>query len=310
MAKTYSVGLDTIVAEHELTVAYRAADYDQVRINNWDVSRPALPLAGFYDYYNAHRVQLLGKLEITYLAEMSAEARRMSVEHFISSGIRFCIVAHGMPLPKEMLAAAKKQDVTILTTEQSTSDFMAQLIFSLNSLLAPRTTLHGVLMEIQGEGVLITGESGVGKSENAMALLSRGHRLVADDAIEVRRVGRDSLIGTAPELIRYFMEIRGIGLVDARTLFGIGSVKQEQAIDLVVHFEPWDDGKVYDRLGAEPKYTEILGVQVPIYEIPVRPGRNLADILELAARHNRGRKMGYNAAQTLVERHDRMVDQG
>ena len=310
MSRTYSVGLDTIVAEHDLTVAYRAADYDRVRIDNWDVSRPALPLAGFYDYYNAQRVQVLGKLEITYLDEMSPEARRMSIEHFISSGIRFCIIAHGMPVPAEMLAAAKRDDVTILTTEQSTSDFMAELIMSLNRLLAPRTTLHGVLMEIHGEGVLITGASGVGKSENAMALLSRGHRLVADDAIDVKLVGRDSLIGEAPPMIRYFMEIRGIGLVDARSMFGIGAVKQEQAIDLVVNFEPWDEDKVYDRLGAEPLYTEILGVKVPLYEVPVRPGRNLADILELAARTNRGRKMGYNAAQDLVERHDRMVDMG
>ena len=310
MSKTYSVSLDTIVTEHELTVAYRAADYDEVRVDNWDVSRPALPLAGFYDYFDARRVQVIGKLEITYLSEMSPEARAMSVDHFLSSGIRFCIIAHAMPVPPEMLSAAERCGVTILTTEQSTSDFMAQLIMSLNSLLAPRTTLHGVLMEIAGEGVLITGESGVGKSENAMALLSRGHRLVADDAIDVRRVGRGQLIGTAPELIRYFMEIRGIGLVDARQMFGIGAVKQEQVIDLVVHFEPWDENKIYDRLGAEPLYTEILDVKVPLYEIPVRPGRNLADILELAARTNRGRKMGYNAAQALVERHDRMVDLG
>ena len=310
MPTSYSVRLEKIVAEHELTVAYRATDYDRVRIDNWDVSRPALPLAGFYDYFDARRVQVIGKLEITYLSEMNPEARTMSVDHFLSSGIRFCIIAHGMPVPREMMEAAERRDVTLLTTEQSTSDFMAELIMSLNSLLAPRTTLHGVLMEIHGEGVLITGESGVGKSENAMALLSRGHRLVADDAIDVRRVGRGQLIGTAPEMIRYFMEIRGIGLVDARHMFGIGAVKQEQALDLVVHFEPWDDNKVYDRLGAEPLYTEILGVQVPLYEIPVRPGRNLADILELAARTNRGRKMGYNAAQALVERHDRMVDQG
>ena len=282
MPTSYSVRLEKIVAEHELTVAYRATDYDRVCIDNWDVSRPALPLAGFYDYFDAGR----------------------------SSGVRFCIIAHGMPVPREMMEAAERRDVTLLTTEQSTSDFMAELIMSLNSMLAPRTTLHGVLMEIHGEGVLITGESGVGKSENAMALLSRGHRLVADDAIDVRRVGRGQLIGTAPELIRYFMEIRGIGLVDARHMFGIGAVKQEQALDLVVHFEPWDENKVYDRLGAEPLYTEILGIQVPLYEIPVRPGRNLADILELAARTNRGRKMGYNAAQALVERHDRMVDQG
>ena len=310
MSASYSVRLDTIVAEHDLTVAYRASDYDQVRIDSWDISRPARPLAGFYDYFDARRVQVIGKLEITYLSEMSREARTMSVEHFLSSGIRFCIIAHGMPVPEEMMEAAKARNVTILTTEQSTSDFMAELILSLNSLLAPRTTLHGVLMEIHGEGVLITGESGVGKSENAMALLSRGHRLVADDAIDVRRVGRGQLIGTAPEMIRYFMEIRGIGLVDARHMFGIGAVKQEQTLDLVVHFEPWDENKVYDRLGAEPLYTEILGIKVPLYEVPVRPGRNLADILELAARTNRGRKMGYNAAQTLVERHDRMVDQG
>ena len=300
MSKSYSIGLDTIVKEHDLTVSFRAPDYDRVRIHTWDISRPALPLAGFYDYFDAERVQVIGKLEITYLSEMSPERRWNSVERFVGSGIRFLIVAHGMAVPDEILRSAANHGVSILTTDQSTSDFMAQLIFSLNSLLAPRTTLHGVLMEIHGEGVLITGESGVGKSENAMALLSRGHRLVADDAIEVRRVGR----------IRYFMEIRGIGLVDARHLFGIGAVKQEQAIDLVVHFEPWDDDKVYDRLGAEPKYTEILDVHVPIYEIPVRPGRNLADILELAARHNRARKMGYNFAQELVDRHDRAVDQG
>ena len=251
MPTSYSVRLEKIVAEHELTVAYRATDYDRVCIDNWDVSRPALPLAGFYDYFDAGRVQVIGKLEITYLSEMSAEARAMSVDHFLSSGVRFCIIAHGMPVPREMMEAAERRDVTLLTTEQSTSDFMAELIMSLNSMLAPRTTLHGVLMEI-----------------------------------------------------------RGIGLVDARHMFGIGAVKQEQALDLVVHFEPWDENKVYDRLGAEPLYTEILGIQVPLYEIPVRPGRNLADILELAARTNRGRKMGYNAAQALVERHDRMVDQG
>ena len=165
-------------------------------------------------------------------------------------------------------------------------------------------------MEVHGEGVLITGESGVGKSESAMALLSRGHRLVADDAIDLRRLGNDTIIGTAPEIIRYFMEIRGIGLVDARQMFGVGAVKQDQLLDLVVRFESWDDSKFYDRLGAEPLYTEILGVQVPLYEIPVRPGRNLADIIELAARTNRGRKMGYNAARALMERHDALVDQG
>ena len=255
-------------------------------------------------------MQIIGKLEITYLMDMRPEARSRSIERFISSGIRFCIVAHGMDVPPEMLASARRHQVTILTTEHSTSDFMARLILSLNRWLAPRTTMHGVLMEVHGEGVMITGESGVGKSENAMALLSRGHRLVADDAIEVKRTAQDTLVGSSPELIRYFMEIRGIGLIDARHMFGIGAVKPDQVIDLVVHFEPWDENKVYDRLGNETQFTEILGVKIPYFVVPVRPGRNLAAILELAAMNNRERKMGYNAAQVLVERHDRMVDEG
>ena len=242
--------------------------------------------------------------------DMRPEARSRSIERFISSGIRFCIVAHGMDIPPEMLSSAQRHQVTLLTTEHSTSDFMAKLIVSLNRWLAPRTTMHGVLMEVHGEGVMITGESGVGKSENAMALLSRGHRLVADDAIEVKRTAPDTLVGSSPELIRYFMEIRGIGLIDARHMFGIGAVKPDQVIDLVVHFEPWDENKVYDRLGNETHFTEILGVKIPYFVVPVRPGRNLAAILELAAMNNRERKMGYNAAQVLVERHDRMVDEG
>lgn len=310
MKPVYSVRLAGIVPEMGLTVAHKASDFDQVQITSWDASRPGLSLAGYYDYYDARRVQVLGKLEITYLQGLPPERRLESIRRFLTSGIRFFIVAHAMPVPEEMLEIARQHNISILTTEQSTSDFMAQLIITLNGYLAPRTTLHGVLMEIHGEGVLITGESGVGKSESAMALLSRGHRLVADDAIEVKRIGRSTLIGTAPEIIRYFMEIRGIGLVDARSMFGIGAVKQDQVLDLIVHFAPWDDNTVYDRLGAEPMYRKILDVDVPYYEIPVRPGRNLADILELAARTNRGRKLGYNGAQALVERHDRMVDLG
>ncbi|MBQ3275454.1 MAG: HPr(Ser) kinase/phosphatase [Oscillospiraceae bacterium] len=310
MSKAYSVSLDTLVREHRLTVVRRGKDYDNIRISNCDVSRPALPLAGFYDYFDPTRVQTIGKLELTYLEEMSPGERGRSIDRFMSTGIRFVIVAHGMPVPEEMLRAADRNQVTILTTEQTTSDFMAQLIINLNSWLAPGTTIHGVLMEIHGEGVLITGDSGVGKSENAMALLSRGHRLVADDAIEVKRTSQETLIGTAPEMIRYFMEIRGIGLIDARHMFGIGAVKQEQAIDLVVHLEHWDDNKTYDRLGNETSFTEILGVRIPYFLVPVRPGRNLAAILELAAMNNRERKMGYNAAQVLVERHDALVDLG
>ena len=310
MSITYSVSLDSIVQELGLSALYRASDYEQVQITSWDVSRPGLQLAGFYDYFDPRRVQVLGKLEITYLAQMPPEQRRASIERFLLSGIRFCIIAHGMTIPERWIDIARQANVSVLTTDRSTSDFMADLLFSLNNHLAPRTTIHGVLMEIAGEGVIITGESGVGKSESAMTLLSRGHRLVADDAIEVKRVNGNNLRGSAPEIIRYFMEVRGIGLVDARHMFGVGAVKQSQSIDLVVNFEFWDENKIYDRLGEEPRYTEILGVKVPFYEIPVRPGRNLADILELAAMMNRGRRMGYNAARTLVERHDKMIDEG
>ena len=306
----YSVSLETIVKAHHLSIYYKASDYDHVRISTNDVSRPALPLAGFYNYYDPSRVQTIGKLEYTYLEMLELADQQERLDRFMSSGIRFVIVAHGIPVMPEMAIAARRYDVTILTTEQTTSEFMAELIINLNSWLAPRTTLHGVLMEIHGEGVLITGESGVGKSENAMALLRRGHRLVADDAIEVKRTSQDTLTGTAPEMIRYFMEIRGIGLIDARHMFGIGAVKQEQTIDLEVHFEPWDENKTYDRLGNDTIYTDILGVKVPYFLIPVRPGRNLASILELAAMNNRERKMGYNAAQVLVDRHDKLVDLG
>ncbi len=310
MSRTYSVDLKTIVESHNLTPVNLSDDYEQVKITTWDVTRPGLPFAGFYDYFDPTRVQIMGKLEATYLKDMAPEARLASIRRYMSTGVRFLVVAHGMPVPPEMLEEARRNNVCLFTTEQSTSDFMAQLIVSLNIWLAPRTTVHGVLMEIHGEGVLITGESGVGKSENAMALLRRGHRLVADDAVEVKRTSRDTLIGYAPEVIRYFMEVRGIGLVDARHMFGIGAVKPEQVIDLVVRFELWDKNKHYDRLGIDTQYTEILGVQVPYNVIPVRPGRNLDAILELAAMNNRERKTGYNAARILVDRHDQLIDEG
>lgn len=310
MSYSHSVSLDTISREHNLEFVHRAPDYDKVAISTWEVTRPGLAFAGFYDYFDPERVQIVGKQELTFLYESDFEVRMQSIERYMSSGIRFCIFAHDVPIPQEMLNAAVRHNVSVLHTAQSTSDFMAQLIVSLNNWLAPRTTLHGVLMEIHGEGVLITGESGVGKSESAMALLRRGHRLVADDSVEVRRTSHDTLIGTAPELIQYFMEVRGIGLIDARHMFGIGAVKPEQVIDLVVHFELWDETKVYDRLGIDTQYIDILGVKVPQNVIPVRPGRNLDAILELAAMNSRERKMGYNAAKVLVERHDRLVDEG
>jgi HPr kinase/phosphorylase len=219
------------------------------------------------------------------------------------------VVAHALdPLP-EMVDAARYYDVNLLTTKLDTSEFMGQIIGSLRLHLAPRITIHGVLLEVHGEGLLITGDSGVGKSETALALLKRGHRLIADDAVEIKRTSETTLVGTAPEVIRYYMELRGIGVIDARHIFGIGAVKPDQFIDLVANFEIWDDHKIYGRLGIDTETTEILGVKVPYYNIPVRPGRNLAAILEVAAMSNREKKIGYNAARDLVERHDRMIDE-
>ena len=275
-----------------------------------DVNRPGLPFAGFWEHFADERPQILGLVETSYLHSLDPETRKMRLQQFVSYDLPCIVICRRLEGMDDLIQMAAARKIPVYRSDVDTTKLVMDMIYFLNNHLAPRMTMHGVLAEVYGVGVLLTGESGVGKSENAMALLSRGHRLVADDAIDVRRIGRDQLIGTAPELIRYFMEIRGIGLVDARHMFGIGAVKQEQAIDLVVHFEPWDDDKVYDRLGAELQYTDILGVKVPIYEIPVRPGRNLADILELAAMNNRGRKMGYNAAQTLVERHDKLVDRG
>ena len=310
---TYSIDLNTVAQECALTVLYRAPDYDDVRITVTEINRPGLQLAGFYDYFDPRRVQILGKVELTFLATMSQEEQRARVERYMSSGIRVLIVAHvanNGQVPAVILEMAQRYDVNLFCIDMRTSTFMGLFIVKLNNWLAPRTTIHGVLMEICGEGVLITGESGVGKSETAMALLRQGHRLVADDAVEIRRINNDTLLGSSPELIRYFMEVRGIGVVDARHLFGIGSVKPEQNIDLVIRFELWDDSKHYDRLGLEQETTDILGVPVPMNVIPVRPGRDLASILELAAMNNREKKMGYNAAQVLVDRYDKMIDEG
>jgi len=302
------VRLQQLIQELDMYVIHRATDFDDVVIHSWEVCRPGLRFAGFYDYYDCTRVQIIGKLELTYIMDLSPEWAQKSVDLYFSSGVRFLIIAHDVDLPSLVLNSAMEHNVTLLGTRVSTSDFMARLIICLNRLLAPRTTVHGVLMEIFGEGVLITGESGIGKSESAMALLSRGHRLVADDAIDIVKTSDGKLTGSAPAMIRNFMEVRGIGLIDAGHMFGIRAVKPDQVIDLVVHFEVWDENTKYDRLGVDTQYTQILGVDVPYYVIPVRPGRSLDAILELAAMNNRERKLGYNAAERLVRRHDSVAD--
>lgn len=306
----YSIALSSIVKDLGLNVQHASRDFDTARISTADVNRPALQLAGFYDYFDPKRLQLIGRVETRYLEQLAPEERRRALERFMRFDLSALITCHGVELLPELVELSERYDRTLLTTQEDTSTFMADLISLLRSALAPRLTMHGVLVEVSGEGLLITGDSGVGKSETALELIKRGHRLIADDAVEVRRINRTTLIGTAPELIRYYMELRGIGVINARHIFGMGAVKPESEVDLVVNFELWDDGKAYDRLGLETEYTDILGVNVPMVTIPVRPGRNLAVILELAAMNNRQKKMGYNAAQALAAEHDELVNMG
>ena len=310
MASKYSVPLRTIAEEHGLEPLHTSVDYATRLLTVADVNRPALQLAGFYNYFDPKRLQILGRVESTYLELKTEAERRQSFEELMKYNISALVLCHGAAAFPECLEMAEKYDCNVFTTSEDTSDFMANVISSLHTHLAPRTTVHGVLVEVHGEGVLLTGDSGIGKSETALELIKRGHRLIADDAVDIRRVGKDSLTGSAPELIRYYMELRGIGVVDVRHLYGVGSVKPESAIDLVVNMEIWDDQKAYDRLGLTNETQDILGVTVPSLTIPVRPGRNLAVILELAAMNNRQKKMGYNAAETLAANHDYAIDEG
>ena len=306
----YSVSLSSIVKEQGLKILHASKDFDTACVRTADVNRPALQLAGFYDYFDPKRLQLIGRVECTYLESLAPNQRAEALERFMRFDLSAIILCHGIDTIPELVEMAEKYDRNLMSTNEDTSTFMADLISMLRNAMAPRVTMHGVLVEVYGEGLLITGDSGVGKSETALELIKRGHRLIADDAVIIRRTSRETLIGTAPPLIRYYMELRGIGVINARHIFGVGAVKPETNVDLVVNFELWDDNKAYDRLGLETEYTTILGVEMPCYTIPVRPGRNLAVILELAAMNNRQKKMGYNAAEALAREHDRLVDQG
>ena len=299
-APRYTVPLQKIVTEQGLTVLHTAADYATRAISTADVNRPGLQLAGFYNYFDPERLQIIGRVESTFLETLTPAQRRERFETFMRYNIIGLVICHGMDPFPECLEMAEKYDRNLFLVRKDTSEFMADLIASLSSYLAPRLTQHGVLVEVFGEGVLITGDSGVGKSETALELIKRGHRLVADDAVEIKRINRTTLMGSAPEMIRYYMELRGIGVIDARQIYGVGAVKPESRVDLVVQLEPWEDGRAYDRLGLTTEYCEILNVRVPCVTIPVGPGRNLAVILELAAMNNRQKGMGYNAAQKLA----------
>ena len=308
MRSKYTVLLKTIVEEHGLQILHAAKDYETKKIVTYDVNRPAMQLAGFYNYFDPERIQIIGRVESTSLDTLSDADRLAAFERFMQYDIAALVICHGVQPFPECLEAAEKYDRTVFITPEDTSEFQAGLISSLRSHLAPRTTMHGVLVEIYGEGVLLTGDSGIGKSETALELIKRGHRLIADDAVEIKKVGRDRLVGDAPEMIRYYMELRGIGVVNVRRIYGIGAVKPESGIDLVVHLEPWEEGKAYDRLGLTSESEVILGVEIPRVTIPVRPGRNLAVILELAAMNNRQKKLGYNAAEALAASHDALID--
>ena len=298
----FTIPLSKVIEEFSCEKFYESTDIDKVLISTADVNRPALQIVGFYDYFDVRRIQVVGKVELTYLEQFPAEKREALLAELFKRKIPCLVITRGMQIPPEMGELAKRYDVTLLRTEEATSDFMSELISYLNVQIAPRRTRHGVLVEVYGEGILILGESGVGKSENAIELLKRGHRLVADDAVEIKRVSSKTLVGSSPEIIRHFVELRGIGIIDVKEIFGIGAVKDTESIDMVIHLEQWVEGKQYDRLGMVDEYTNIMGINVPSLTVPVRPGRNLAIIIEVAAMNNRQKRMGYNAAVELNNR--------
>ena len=309
MIDTYSVPLTDLVAEFDFQVEHASTDYRSVRLTVPDISRPGLQLAGYFDHFEPMRLLVIGNVEISYLAKLTEAERLITFDRLFSyrfPALVFCRDTHPDPQCLEM---ARKHNVTVLRSREATSTTGSGIITYLNAAQAPRITRHGVLMEVYGEGILLIGESGIGKSEAAVELLKRGHRLIADDAVEIRKISVNTLVGTAPELIRNYIELRGIGIVNVAKLFGMGAVKEQNEINLVVNIVPWNTHEVYDRLGLEDQHMDILGVKVPVYTIPITPGRNLAVILEVAAMNNRQRKMGYNSALEFTEQINRHFDQ-
>ncbi|MDC7292380.1 MULTISPECIES: HPr(Ser) kinase/phosphatase [unclassified Butyrivibrio] len=297
-----SVSLKTIIEKMKLENLTPELDIKKIRISQPDINRPALQLAGYFEHFEATRLQVIGFVEYTYMESFPQEKKEEMYREFLSfdiPGVVFCRELTPDPL---FLKIATQEKVPVLITKKSTSAFMAEIIRWLNVKLAPCISIHGVLVDIFGVGVLITGESGIGKSETAIELIKRGHRLVSDDVVELRRVSEETLIGTAPDITKHFIEMRGVGIIDVKTLYGVSSVRETQTIDLVIKLEDWDKDKEYDRLGLEEEYTEYLGNKVVCHRIPIRPGRNLAVICESAAVNHRQKAMGYNAAQELYNR--------
>lgn len=305
MDEFYTVTLEKVIQEFSLEAVFLPDLPQNIKISCSRVNRPGLQMVGFYDHYEQARIQIIGKVENLFLKSLPNEEKNLRLEEFFRSAPVGVIYTTSIEIGNETIALAEKYRVPLLRTSKSTSDFMAALIAFLNVELGPRITRHGVLVEVYGEGILLLGDSGVGKSETAIELLKRGHRLIADDAVEIKRVSATTLVGRAPEIIRHYVELRGIGIVDVRRLFGMGAVKETEKIDLVINLEPWQDGKMYDRLGLDEQTTEILGINVPSIVLPVCPGRNLSVVIEVAAMNNRQKRMGYN---TSVEFNKRLME--
>lgn len=297
-----SVALSKIVEQLDLKNVTPEVDIGKIRITLPEINRPALQLTGYFDHFDSKRVQIIGYVEYTYLEHLSRERRLEVYEQFLSYDMPCLIYTTKTTPDEDMLRMAIERNIPIFTAHKTTTSFMAEIIRRLNVELAPCISIHGVLVDVYGEGVLIMGESGIGKSEAALELIKRGHRLITDDVVEIHKVSDDTLVGTSPEITRHFIELRGIGIIDVKTLYGVESVKETQNIDLVIKLEEWDKEKEYDRLGLNEEYTEFLGNKVVCHSIPIRPGRNLAIIVESAAVNHRQKKMGYNAAQELYRR--------
>lgn len=302
MKTPYSVSLARIIKEFSLESVVMPKDPENLFVWTAETNRPGLQLGGYYEFFDNDRIQVIGKSEDSYLYKFDEAEYEHRIDTLMASQPPAVIITWNLPVSQVMLDAAKRHNVPLLRTGDPTSSFISALIAFLNVQLAPRITRHGVLVEVYGEGVLLLGESGVGKSETAIELVKRGHRLIADDAVEIRRVSSKSLVGSSPENIRHFIELRGIGIINARRIFGMGAVKLTEKIDLVINMELWDPEKVYDRMGLESQTTSILDLEIPSLTIPVKPGRNLAVIIEVAAMNNRQKKMGYNAAHELLKK--------
>ena len=307
-ATPHSISVNTIIERYCLDKMYVPENIDKKIIDSAEVYRPGLQLAGYLEGFCPERVQLLGRTEMNFLGTLSREERQKRLDAYMHESIPCIIISNSQPVYDEIIKSARQKRVPVLRTYEGTAVFLAMLISYLNLELAERMTIHGELLELYGVGVLITGHSGVGKSETALELVKRGHRLIADDVVEIRKVSQTTLLGTSPEIIRHFMELRGVGIIDVKGLYGAGSVKDIDSIDLVINIERWDENKKYDRIGMEEKYTEYLGIQIPSLTLPIMPGRNMPILMEVAAMDFRQKKMGYNAAKEMYERVNRKFE--